>query len=359
MSVRAPDRQHSFDFVRLAAALAVLFSHSFALYGLPEPKVATFDEDWGSLGVAVFFAVSGYLVCQSWERDPDVVRFAVRRALRIFPGLFVAVFFTTFIAGALSTTLPLSEYLTSRATWAYFVNNVCLIAGVVSPAGAFEDTPHKGANGSLWTLRYEVLMYATLVLLGLTCRVRAFCLGAFIAFATACITMAALRIESYTLPLPLVWVTGLQFDAYRIARLGAFFFGGSCLYLFRRTVPLSLAAATALVVACLMLPSEWAALLLLITVPYVTLVFAHRVPAKLVDLRGWDLSYGIYIYAFPVQQLVSKFCLTHGLGWLASLSISAAITLALAAMSWVAIEKPALRLKGRLSAVRVRVCASP
>ncbi len=349
------DRQLSFDFIRAAAALAVLFSHSFALYGLPEPQVASLGENWGSLAVAVFFAVSGFLVCQSWERDPDGMRFTVRRGLRILPGLFVAVFFTTFVAGAISTTLPLAQYLVSGKTWDYFIDNALLIANVHSPADAFQDTPNKFANGSLWTLRYEVLMYATLVLLGLTRRLRAFCLGAFVVFATAWTVMAVLQIDAYTLPLPLVWRTGLQFDAYRIARLGAFFFGGSCLCLFRRSVPLSPPAAIALVVACLMVPSKWAPPLLVLAVPYVTLVFAHRVPARLVDLHGWDLSFGIYIYAFPVQQLVSQLCLTHDRGWFASLSISAAITLMLAAASWVMVERPALRFKERLGAARLRV----
>jgi peptidoglycan/LPS O-acetylase OafA/YrhL len=355
MVVHAPVRQPSFDFIRVAAALAVLYSHSFALYGLPEPQVAELGENVGTLAVTVFFAVSGFLICQSWEHDSHVTRFAVRRALRILPGLFVAVAFTTFIAGAISTRLPLAEYLTSRTTWAYFINNVFLIAGVFSPAGAFEDTPHQGANGSLWTLRYEVLMYAMLALVALTARLRAFCVGAFLVFAISWVAMAAWQVRDYSLPLPLVWRVGLEFDAYRIARLGAFFFGGSCLFLFRRRVPVSTVAAGMLLVACLTVPSDWAVPTLIVAVPYLTFVAAHRLPARLVDVRGWDLSYGIYIYAFPVQQLVSGFCLEHGLGWFISLAMSTAITLALAAMSWRVVERPALRLKERLGTAPWRV----
>ena len=107
---------NAFDFIRVVAALAVLYSHSFPLFGLPEPSHA--GQTLGSLAVAIFFAVSGFLVCQSWLRDPDVYRFTLRRALRIMPGLIVAVAFTAFVAGALDTRLPLSEYFTARGTWA-------------------------------------------------------------------------------------------------------------------------------------------------------------------------------------------------------------------------------------------------
>jgi peptidoglycan/LPS O-acetylase OafA/YrhL len=330
----------------MAAALAVLYSHSFALLGLPEPRVGSLDETWGSLGVAIFFVVSGFLVCQSWERDPNLLRFAIRRGLRIVPGLVVAVFFTTFVAGALATNLSLADYLTSRQTWAYFVSNACLIAGIDNLPGAFEDMPHKGPNGSLWTLRYEVLMYAVLALLGLTRHLRACCVAAFAACAIGWIAMDIQQVKDYTVPLPVLWKIGLQFDADRIARLGALFFGASCMFLCRRHVPMSAVIAAVLVAAVMSAPSEWAAPTLVVAVPYITLFVAHKAPSALCDLRGWDLSYGIYIYAFPVQQLVSMLCLTYDLGWACALPLATVITLLLAAASWARIESPVLRLKG-------------
>ena len=183
------DTHNAFDFMRMAAAMAVLYSHSYALYGLQEPLVASLGETWGSLAVGIFFVVSGFLICQSWDRDPHVFRFAVRRALRIIPGLVVAVFFTTFVAGTVSTSMPLVEYVSDRETWAFFFNNASLIAGIDVLPGGFADTPHKGANGSLWTLRYEVLMYAALVLLALTGRLRACCVAAFAACSAGWIGM--------------------------------------------------------------------------------------------------------------------------------------------------------------------------
>jgi peptidoglycan/LPS O-acetylase OafA/YrhL len=342
---RRGDTHNAFDFIRMAAAVAVLYSHSYPLYGLPEPRVPSVDETWGSLAVAVFFVVSGFLVCQSWDRDPHAFRFAVRRGLRIIPGLVVAVFFTTFVAGAISTKLPLVEYVTSEQTWAFFVNNVTLIAGIHAPAGAFEDTPHPGANGSLWTLRYEVLMYLALLMMGLTRHLQVCCVAAFGLCSTTWIAMELHAMDRYPLPLPLLWKLHLQFDAYRIARLGAFFFGAACIFLYRGRVPMSGKIAGLLIAALLLAPTEWTAPALLLALPYATLVAAQKAPAALCNMRGWDTSYGIYIYAFPIQQLVSKLCLTYDLGWAFALWMSMAVTFVLATASWVFVEKPALAFR--------------
>lgn len=329
--------------------MAVLYSHSYPLYGLPEPQVASLEETWGSLAVAVFFVVSGFLVCQSWDRDPNAVRFAVRRGLRIIPGLVVAVFFTTFVAGAISTRLPIAEYVTADETWAFFLNNASLIAGIHAPPGAFEDAPHYGANGSLWTLRYEALMYLALLLMGLTGQLRRCCVAAFALCSIGWMAMELQGMDGYPLPLPLLWKIHLQFDGYRVARLGALFFGASCLFLYKERLPLSKTVAALLLGVLLLVPAQWSAPALLLALPYATLALARKAPAALCNLRGWDPSYGIYIYAFPVQQLVSECCRTHDLGWGFALCISIAVTLVLAIASWVSIEKPALALKHLLA----------
>ena len=335
--------------MRMAAAMAVLYSHSYALYGLQEPLVASLGETWGSLAVGIFFVVSGFLICQSWDRDPHVFRFAVRRALRIIPGLVVAVFFTTFVAGTVSTSMPLVEYVSDRETWAFFFNNASLIAGIDVLPGGFADTPHKGANGSLWTLRYEVLMYAALVLLALTGRLRACCVAAFAACSAGWIGMDYLEAKQYKLPLPLLWKLHVHFDVYRMAKLGALFFAGSCFNLCRHRIPASPVIALLFLAMLMWVPAEWAALALLMVVPYATLTLARSAPSVLCDMHGWDLSYGIYVYAFPVQQLVSQFCLAHDLGWFAALWMGMAVTLLLAAASWVYVEKPALALRRRFA----------
>lgn len=111
-------QNNAFDFLRIFAASAVLYSHSYALYGLPEPYPLP-GQTYGSLAVALFFSISGFLVCQSWMNDPSFSRFFIRRALRIFPGLLVVVILTALVIGPLFTTLTLQEYFASGTAWNY------------------------------------------------------------------------------------------------------------------------------------------------------------------------------------------------------------------------------------------------
>ena len=76
-------------------------------------------QSYGSLAVALFFAISGYLVCQSWVRDPSPMRFVVRRALRILPGLGVVVMLTAFVLGPAFSSLSAQEYFADKRTWSY------------------------------------------------------------------------------------------------------------------------------------------------------------------------------------------------------------------------------------------------
>lgn len=341
--------RNAFDFIRVCAAAVVLYSHSFGLYGFAEPRVAVVDEKFGSVAVWVFFVVSGFLVCQSWERDPAPFRFFVRRALRVMPGLLAAVLFTTFVVGALATSLPLQDYLTAQETWAYFLSNASLVVGIFTLPGVFEGSPSSAANGSLWTLRYEVAMYALLVAFGSTGRLKQWTVAAFVLCASGWATASAMNIDRLNIPLPGAWRFGLTFDALVIAKLGTFFFGACSLFLFRQRVPMSGTVAAAMLIGSWLLPAGWAASLFAAFVLYGTLVFAQKAPAPFTSIRGFDVSYGIYVYAFPIQQLVSRYCLANDAPWAMALVASATVVALIAALSWICIEKPALTLKSRLA----------
>ncbi len=182
----APNHSNNaFDFLRLFAASAVLFSHSFALYGLPEPE-SIGGVSFGALGVGILFAISGFLVCQSWNSDPSVLRFSIRRGLRIFPGLIVMAIAAVIVVGPLFSRLSPEQYFSQFSTWAYIPNASLLFRSVNLP-GLFENNPlPKYVNGSLWTLRYEVLMYAWLAIGGTLLqrkRLGGLCMGSFIVCA--------------------------------------------------------------------------------------------------------------------------------------------------------------------------------
>ena len=362
--MRIPDSadhsRNAFDLLRFLAAFAVLFSHSFPLYGLREPFLV-FGLPLANSAVYMFFVISGFLVYQSWDRDADVVRFAARRALRLLPALVVVVLITVFIVGPVMTTLPLAAYFRSADTWRYMISNASLVTGPLTLPGVFETNPYPLAvNGSLWTLTYEVLMYAILAAVGaITHRktMRWVCLALLGFFATGWTVSSALGVTTYSLPLPGVSRIGLDFDWMRVALLGTFFFAGSCMYGFRDKVQLSVVTALVLLVACGFARNPFAVMVLLwVTLSYASLVFAYRAPAPLRRFGARrDLSYGTYIYAFPVQQIVSPLAINAGAGWWVAFAASAILAILLAALSWHYIEQHALSWKPRVPQQEVDV----
>src|SRR5919202_5926078 len=150
-------RRDNFGVLRLTAATAVLVSHAFRLTGSTEPVAAITGETLGDVAVAVFFAVSGFLVAGSWCRDPRLGRFLARRAKRIWPGLAVAVLFTVYVVGPIFTRLPLKEYLDSGGTHA-FLGWLVMVPSHRLP-GVFTSNPLGLANASLWTLPVEFKAY--------------------------------------------------------------------------------------------------------------------------------------------------------------------------------------------------------
>lgn len=344
---------NAFDFLRFVAAFTVLYSHSFALLRLREPFLV-FGFPAANLGVYVFFVISGFLVCQSWDRDPSLTRFAARRGLRLFPGLLVAVCFTVFIIGPLMTTLPVVQYFGAAGTWTYLLSNASLSVGQYALPGVFETNPYPAAvNGSLWTLRYEALLYIILAVAGATTGrryLRWACLTLLSFFALGWCLSKGLGVDAYAIGLPFVTQLGIDFDWVYLALFGTFFFAGSSLYVFRQSVRLSISAALILALPCMFAANAfWATLFLWLFLPYATLVFAYRAPAifRRFGKRG-DLSYGIYVYAFPVQQVVIYFALKTGAGWLPSLAVSSVATFVLAGLSWHYVERRALDWKARL-----------
>src|SRR4051794_29915781 len=166
---------NNFDLLRLFAAGCVLFTHSFALTDTGEPAWSRTTLDGGSLGVLIFFAISGFLVARSWSYDPRLLSFCAKRALRLLPALVVCLLLTALVLGPLVTTLSTSSYLENPATKRFVLDNATLQTRYTLP-GVFGDVPNPHptiVNGSLWTLPLEVKSYFLIAALG--------CLGALVA----------------------------------------------------------------------------------------------------------------------------------------------------------------------------------
>lgn len=169
-------RDNNFNFIRIVAALAVLVTHSFALAigtADAEPFRESLGMTMGSIAVDVFFITSGFLVTSSLLNRQSTIEFIWARALRIFPALLVMLFLTVFVLGVLVTTLPLTTYLSLPETYIYLTKCATLFMGVsFNLPGVFDDNPYKSAvNGSLWTMPYEVRMYAILAFVWFSLRI--------------------------------------------------------------------------------------------------------------------------------------------------------------------------------------------
>ena len=311
---------NGFDHLRLIAAGLVVVHHARVLNGA-QPWMIGWGPDPGALGVGIFFVISGYLVTASLRRTPGVGAFLAKRALRIAPGLLAALLLTALVLGPLVSGLPASEYFASAAPWLYVLKNLSLYAVTYDLPGVFAHAPYPNVvNGSLWSLRLEFTAY-----LGLTA------LGALrLARAPVLAGLALLAAGAFLA----VHFTGLdaKSDLARLASLaclnGGLFLCGAALEAFGVKPP-----AWTAVAGLVLLPTPIWFLGLPLAAVALGRMAAPRLPA--------DLSYGLYIYSFPLQQVLAE----HGqLSVLASL----AVALPFAAASWFLVEKPALKLKARL-----------
>ena len=162
-------RAPGMDVLRLAAATLVIVAHSYALTNHAEPLQRFGGPEFGDIAVAVFFAISGFLVTASWVSDSRLRSFVLRRALRILPALWVVLLLTTFVMGVVVTDVPVTSYLTSLSTWRYPLERALVFSTRPDLPGVFTTNPYgTPVNGSLWTLPVEVTAYGATLLLGLT-----------------------------------------------------------------------------------------------------------------------------------------------------------------------------------------------
>ena len=333
-SAGAPGHPHNeFDTLRIAAAMGVIFSHHFALTGTPAPTWLNFGMV-GGVAVMVFFTISGYLVTQSWLREPKVLRFLWKRWLRVWPGVLVAVLGNVILFGLLFTALPTREFLLHSQTLDYFRNLLLYRAYVDLPAVFLGNPYPQVMNGPLWTIPMESLCYVVLAAVG--------ALGCLRSRAMASLICGAYL--AYLLTQRNADLTGEMQHWYEYS---AYFAHGALIALHREwfhaharrfLLPLSV-VALALFFGLRM--QHTAGLLLL--PPLLICLGSCHVPA-LSPLHRWgDPSYGIYLFGFPMAQAVQASW--PDLPFAVSLLLTIGLAAAAGYASWHAIESRALRLK--------------
>ena len=296
----------------------------------------------GPLGVYIFFAISGYLVAQSWQRDPSVLRFLAKRALRIFPGLLVCTVLSVLVLGPWLTTLDMATYWRNEHTRGYFTNVALYMTYHLPGVFAQNKLPHA-VNGSLWSLPVEFFMYLLLALLGL--------MGTWFqnqkwgVWLTGLVTISFMALVAvWALPSTEALVV-YRTDLRQIPLCGVYFMVGASLFQFNLSKYFNLSNVVLAVVLwlCLSREPQLFTMASWVVLPFVVLAFGLSRHTWLSRWHQRDYSYGIYIYAFPVQQTVVSFWPQMPLA--AYLLSTFVITVALAATSWHFVEKPALKLK--------------
>lgn len=336
---QAAGRGNNFDLLRLLAATAVVFSHSFGLVTQggradadPLYRLTNGQMTFGELGVYIFFIASGFLITASLQHASSLSSYFIKRLLRIGPGLAFVLLFSMLVIGPLLTTLPLPHYLAHPDTLGYLRNLGLFIAQPGLP-GVYADNPLPSmVNGSLWTLKFEVFCYLAVALIGWRRRLDP---ANMAALALAC-TVAA---QLYHGP-------GHGYLFYL-----SYFLAGAALYLGRARVPVSarlFCLALGLLVAAALLGRLQAMFALAGSYCVICLAYMGDWGARMRRRMG-DYSYGIYLFGFPVQQAVVAL-LGTGISWYQNFLVSMPVILLLAMLSWRMVEEPALALRERLKA---------
>ena len=348
-------RENNFDLLRLTAALSVLFGHSFVLtagHGSPETvdpisrflmQYAGFNEAIQDLAVDIFFVISGFLVARTFLTQKTLIGFIEARVLRLFPAAILCTVLTV-VALFWLGTFPAASYFSVPETWQFLINNSTLWRVEYDLPSVFATNAYTGAvNGSLWTLPIELRAYVFLTLLGVLRLLRG---------RHASNLVMTVLVVLFLVP---EWSSIVTRNADKW-RLFLFFFTGAAFYINRKYIPLGILPPVVLlaVYAGTAAFPKVHALIFVVLVSYVPLALAlARYYPYLDPGKVGDISYGVYLYAFPVQQALVQLLPTSLNGWWLAVWASI-VTVMLATVSWFLVERRALRKKGCMAATFAR-----
>ncbi|MBG6212068.1 peptidoglycan/LPS O-acetylase OafA/YrhL [Labrenzia sp. EL_126] len=335
----AKGRDNNLNVVRMLAATGVLVSHAWPISlgpGTSEPLFTLTGHSLGTICVKIFFAISGFLITASFLRSSTLTRFTLARVLRLFPGLGVSLVFVALVMGPLTTNLTVPEYLLSPGTWTFFVRNLTLVQPQYGLPSVFTDNPYPNVEGSIWTLFHEVVCYLCVFFAGI---LRIFSKRKLASVFLLLGLFGWLAVSHASLPLP------YKMEAF--LGLALPFAMGVAAWLWRDRILLSPWIA-------LTLFSFWLALFnVLGSEPISIAVFSAALTYSVLWIgymplgfmraynRVGDYSYGMYVYAFPLQGLAIWLTGGEQSPWF-NIALSFPLTLICAILSWHLVEKPSL-----------------
>jgi peptidoglycan/LPS O-acetylase OafA/YrhL len=330
---------NSFDTLRLFFAVLVIFSHSFALGRGSDNTEPLFlltrgQITLGNVSVWAFFVISGFLIAQSWTRSPNPLKFLKRRVARIYPGFIVAALLSALIL------VPIAADPATRhpvAIGNFLLQTLRLQVFDTPPIFIHNAWPNT-LNGSLWSVPFEFWCYIGILLLGVAGMLRRRWLVAalFVAVIAWHLYLSITgwapggKILGIIFGFPLFWATVLPF-----------FLAGSLFHLFGGVALLRkrlMIAALVILIASNFIPHA-----LIVTLPvcgaYILLGVAYLPLLRPLNLgRFGDFSYGTYLYAFPIQQLI-VYCGGGTMSPVKLFLLAAPLSVGVGVLSWFLVER--------------------
>ncbi|HCN51912.1 MAG TPA: acyltransferase [Chryseobacterium sp.] len=340
-------RTNNFDFLRFIFASFVIISHSYPLSGSTEGDILTRVTDgqmgFSYIGVHGFFIISGYLIFKSLLRSKGLADYYWKRLLRLYPALFVVLILTVLLAPFVyESSVP---YWKNHSVYTYVPQNLTLFFRQKGIDGIFESNPYKGSiNGSLWTICYEFSMYIMVSLLFFV-RTKSF----------VKIIVALLFISSYILS---IFHPNFLYGIFVRLELGSSsfynlmcFFTAGMLLTYLKTDNKKLVSSLILLSFIVLVASVYFQIFkytCYFTLPILVILIGSkstRYINKVGEVIG-DISYGIYIYSFPIQQALMYY---FKLDTIPLMILSTILSFILGYISWHLIEKKALEHKDQVS----------
>jgi peptidoglycan/LPS O-acetylase OafA/YrhL len=334
---------NNFNFIRLVLTILVLLAHAPELIdGDRHRELLTnifHTLSFGELAVNGFFLLSGYLILQSWQRQPQLGNFLKKRILRIYPGFLIA----SLVSISIVTPLAIHPIDFFRHIDVIgHLQDLLFLTPPSAPPNIFQGQPYPKVNGSLWTIFHEFRCYLLVAIVGV--------LGG-LKRSTTWLVLSAFVFIGHNLPLAVCFPQLPEELAHQVGdliRLLTFFCAGGCFYLLRERIHyIKNRALLALGIVTISLFNHS---MLQLTLPtlggYVFFWFAFlKIPILKQFGTASDVSYGIYLYGWPTEKLL--------IWYLPSLSPSVificavCITYVCGFISWHLVEKPCLQLRNR------------
>ena len=335
LQARFDPRRNSLDVLRLAFAALVAVAHGIDIHTGDQPRWGS--STLGDFGLDGFFILSGFLVARSFVKLDSLPRFVWHRFLRIMPGFWVCLLVVALLVAPLAAVLQgmaaSTAFTGDPSAWRYVLGNAGLLIVQYDIAGILATTPQGVSfNGALWTLFFEAACYGLVVVAGVLGVLR----GRRGVLAALAVVLAVLTV------LQEAGVPILLND--RVVRLGFVFVLGMLAHLYASRIPMRADLAVACGAVFLLSVAAFTDYRVLGAVPFAYLCLWIGTSRRTALSLRHDLSYGLYIYHWPVLQLL-------GLTGASRLPTTAFVVLGIAlaagpaAASWFLVERPALARK--------------